>query len=382
MCDVQFHHKSVGLTGGHHELFMIDRIAGEYGPAPMAGATSETSTVLNKFGPSGHGEAQVQYLDGDFRVDLARNLCALRGDRCADPARRIEILERRSAGGLRDPDRGAAAAFSGRAEDARLIAKFGSRAADACPPSLSELLLPRLKQPLRHQISQLRGSVELQRHLERHDIAGPSRKSVAPGRAAPDPFPSSPGSARRVLLPRSGLRSRLARTDGDRETPAPRDLDAGRAASGRIAPGSPIPANASTRRPKPRHRGLSGQDAPAAPACSARRWRRPPSRRRRHRRSRSARRCGRVAAAAARAADRRERRGHCRDRVAVDHDQRSILSHRGILKPSSIRITLAPRDRASATPSPRSRATPPAASAPTSAARRRHRPRCASRDRP
>ena len=26
------------------------------------------STVLNKFGSSGHGEAQVQYLDGDFRV--------------------------------------------------------------------------------------------------------------------------------------------------------------------------------------------------------------------------------------------------------------------------------------------------------------------------
>jgi hypothetical protein len=25
-------------------------------------------TVLNKFGPSGHVEAQVQYLDGDFRV--------------------------------------------------------------------------------------------------------------------------------------------------------------------------------------------------------------------------------------------------------------------------------------------------------------------------
>jgi hypothetical protein len=24
--------------------------------------------VLNKFGPSGSGEAQVQYLDGDFRV--------------------------------------------------------------------------------------------------------------------------------------------------------------------------------------------------------------------------------------------------------------------------------------------------------------------------
>ena len=31
-------------------------------------AQSESSIVLNKFGPSGHGEAQVQYLDGDFRV--------------------------------------------------------------------------------------------------------------------------------------------------------------------------------------------------------------------------------------------------------------------------------------------------------------------------
>ena len=29
---------------------------------------SERLIVLNKFGPSGHGEAQVQYLDGDFRV--------------------------------------------------------------------------------------------------------------------------------------------------------------------------------------------------------------------------------------------------------------------------------------------------------------------------
>jgi hypothetical protein len=28
----------------------------------------QETIVLNKFGPSGHGEAQVQYLDGDFRV--------------------------------------------------------------------------------------------------------------------------------------------------------------------------------------------------------------------------------------------------------------------------------------------------------------------------
>ena len=30
--------------------------------------SEEFLDVLNKFGPSGHGEAQVQYLDGDFRV--------------------------------------------------------------------------------------------------------------------------------------------------------------------------------------------------------------------------------------------------------------------------------------------------------------------------
>jgi hypothetical protein len=51
---------------------MIDRLAenaltGHHESAPRP-AISETSYVLNKFGPSCHGEAQVQYLDGDFRV--------------------------------------------------------------------------------------------------------------------------------------------------------------------------------------------------------------------------------------------------------------------------------------------------------------------------
>src|ERR1700675_3218923 len=55
-----------------------------------------------------------------FPRDLAGDLCALRRDRCADPARRAEILERRSAGGLCHPERGAAAAFSRRLEDAGL----------------------------------------------------------------------------------------------------------------------------------------------------------------------------------------------------------------------------------------------------------------------
>jgi len=35
---------------------------------PRWSIKAENTNVLNKFGPSGHGEAQVQYLDGDFRV--------------------------------------------------------------------------------------------------------------------------------------------------------------------------------------------------------------------------------------------------------------------------------------------------------------------------
>src|SRR5271154_11718 len=38
-----------------------------FGPVRAAGSI-RSLMVLNKFGPSGHGEAQVQYLDGDFRV--------------------------------------------------------------------------------------------------------------------------------------------------------------------------------------------------------------------------------------------------------------------------------------------------------------------------
>ncbi len=39
--------------------------------------------MLNKFGPSGHGEAQLQYLDGDFRVVSPGTYvsCAVSGER-------------------------------------------------------------------------------------------------------------------------------------------------------------------------------------------------------------------------------------------------------------------------------------------------------------
>jgi len=46
------------------------------------GATLKESFVLNRFGPSGHGEAQVEYLDGDFRVTSPGSYvrCAVTGE--------------------------------------------------------------------------------------------------------------------------------------------------------------------------------------------------------------------------------------------------------------------------------------------------------------
>ena len=76
--------------------------------------------MLNKFGPSGHGEAQVQYLDGDFRVISPGTYV-----RCAVTDARIPLDELKYWSvdlqeAYADPERGAAAAFSRRAEDARL----------------------------------------------------------------------------------------------------------------------------------------------------------------------------------------------------------------------------------------------------------------------
>ena len=52
-----------GFASGHNHLFMLYSST-----LHVACGESERLIVLNKFGPSGHGEAQVQYLDGDFRV--------------------------------------------------------------------------------------------------------------------------------------------------------------------------------------------------------------------------------------------------------------------------------------------------------------------------
>jgi hypothetical protein len=44
-------------------------------------ATARRPTVLNKFGPSSHGEARLEYLDGDFRIISpgAYVICAVSG---------------------------------------------------------------------------------------------------------------------------------------------------------------------------------------------------------------------------------------------------------------------------------------------------------------
>ena len=60
------HHKSVGFRSGQPSLSVIQRIW-KIHFSRSRGPPGEL-TVLNKFGLSGHGEAQVQYLDGDFRV--------------------------------------------------------------------------------------------------------------------------------------------------------------------------------------------------------------------------------------------------------------------------------------------------------------------------
>src|SRR5678816_598302 len=104
-------------------------------------------------------------------TELAGNLRPLRGDRCADTARRAEILERRPAGGLRDSERGAAAALSGGGEGLNQNLSSSRRT----PVSVE---LSCLEEPVADKFPQSRGVIELQRHRERHDVVGPGRQSA------------------------------------------------------------------------------------------------------------------------------------------------------------------------------------------------------------
>ena len=71
--------------------------------------------MLNKFGPSGHGEAQVQYLDGDFRVISPGTYvrCAVTDARIPLDELKYWSVDLQEAYAL---ERRAAAALSGRAE--------------------------------------------------------------------------------------------------------------------------------------------------------------------------------------------------------------------------------------------------------------------------
>ena len=80
--------EQAGSLPGHSEVILLNRTDR---PAPMP------------------GEADVKYLDGDFRVlrPGAFVRCAVTG--VPDPARRVALLERRPAGGLCHARSGAAA---------------------------------------------------------------------------------------------------------------------------------------------------------------------------------------------------------------------------------------------------------------------------------
>ena len=69
--------------------------------------------MLNKFGPSGHGEAQVQYLDGDFRVISPGTFvrCAISDTRIPLDELKYWSVDLQEA--YATPGRRAAAAFSG-----------------------------------------------------------------------------------------------------------------------------------------------------------------------------------------------------------------------------------------------------------------------------
>jgi hypothetical protein len=58
----------VGFAGDPAHIFVVGGVEHPAARHPAGAKDFRSYAVLNKFGPSGHGEAQVQYLDGDFRV--------------------------------------------------------------------------------------------------------------------------------------------------------------------------------------------------------------------------------------------------------------------------------------------------------------------------
>ena len=117
--------------------------------------------MLNKFGPSGHGEAQVQYLDGDFRVISPGTYvrCAVTDVRIPLDELKYWSVDLQEAYAV--PTAVLQRHFPGALKTSRLILGQSSPA---------ELFLARLEQPIGHEFSQARRVVEFERHRERHDL--------------------------------------------------------------------------------------------------------------------------------------------------------------------------------------------------------------------
>ena len=111
--------------------------------------------VLNKFAPSGHGEAQVQYLDGDFRVISPGTYvrCAVTDARIPLDELKYWSVDLQEAYAL--PTR-CCSGISRRAEALALGFTGGQPA--------SEISVARAKQAIRHESPQLERAVEFQLH--------------------------------------------------------------------------------------------------------------------------------------------------------------------------------------------------------------------------
>ena len=277
----------------------------------------------------GGGEAVVEYLDSNLRLDQAGRLRALRRHRPGDPARPAQVLERRAPGGL-------------------CVAGGGAEAARRHPEGRAER---RRRSSARHAA----GSVDLEPHRQRRDL-GLRRRSAPRSFSVVDQ--DEPAPPRRVAQV-----AELRRRERVMVRKGPCLLHARRRAAAACRRTSPAARC-------PRRRGPAGRaSCAAAPGSGTRRPRRTglpcgrrvgraPARPARPRRSPGRRRPGAIAP---RSGARRGPAGSTRPlpRPAAPSTTASARSFasEGFCSPSSITITLAPPSAARRAPAARSRDT-------------------------
>ena len=158
--------------------------------------------MLNKFGPSGHGEAQVQYLDGDFRVISPGTYV-----RCAVTDARIPLDELKYwSVDLQEAYAIPSAVLQRHFPGA--LKTQGCDTGDLSARSSRNLLLARLNSRSATNFRNCAASVEFQRHRERHDIARPARQPSAAAQPRQILFRRHQRQRVALGLARSALRSR------------------------------------------------------------------------------------------------------------------------------------------------------------------------------